>query len=331
MRNRRGKRVDLARREQRVAALEARFLENEVLSAAARAFVDALTAQQRVQNSSELTRLAEETHRVVSERIAAGRVSPIEGTRSTVVLESARLEEARARRELRSARVRLASFWGGAASDVDAVEGTFEPPPPAPPEAPTAVDHPEIALTTAEIEARDADLVLQKAASAPDLTVSGGVRYLREYGAVAVLGGVSIELPVSDRNQGAVAAAAARVRQATLRRTAVEKRIDAELEQARIALETCRAEAGKLMELALPSAKDALAGLEEGYRQGKFDYLSVLDAQRTYIEIRARHIAAIAEALGAAVELEKLSGRAGKSGAFAFLQPGRGGLNAGEK
>ncbi len=58
----------------------------------------------------------------------------------------------------------------------------------------------------------------------------------------------------------------------------------------------------------LPQAGKALDQTREGYRLGKFEYLDLLDAQRTLAEARIGHAAAVAELNEAATTLEELSG-----------------------
>lgn len=56
-------------------------------------------------------------------------------------------------------------------------------------------------------------------------------------------------------------------------------------------------------------AKRVFKGLSEGYRQGKFRYLDVLDAQRTLFDAQAKYIEALANYHEASVEVERLIGQ----------------------
>jgi cobalt-zinc-cadmium efflux system outer membrane protein len=59
----------------------------------------------------------------------------------------------------------------------------------------------------------------------------------------------------------------------------------------------------------LPAAKRVFEGLSEGYRQGKFRYLDVLDAQRTLFKAQATYIEALANYHETSVEIERLIGQ----------------------
>ena len=50
----------------------------------------------------------------------------------------------------------------------------------------------------------------------------------------------------------------------------------------------------------------AISAIEEGYRLGKYAYSSVLDAQRTHVQLRRRYIEAVASGLQATVEINRL-------------------------
>ena len=58
----------------------------------------------------------------------------------------------------------------------------------------------------------------------------------------------------------------------------------------------------------VPIAEQAHAGTQEGYRQGKFGYLEVLDTQDTIIAMQARLLDAQARTHRAAAILESLIG-----------------------
>ena len=60
----------------------------------------------------------------------------------------------------------------------------------------------------------------------------------------------------------------------------------------------------------LPGAQRIFDSAREGYRQGKFGYLDVLDAQRTLFEAKARHLDALERYHQTAVEVERLVGQA---------------------
>ena len=99
-----------------------------------------------------------------------------------------------------------------------------------------------------------------------------------------------------------------RLDQTRARRRAEENRLRAALSQSRQAFEDARQTAISLEQSILPAAWSAFETVQEGYRQGKIDYLDVLDAQRTWFELKGSQIEAVAAGLLAAVDIQRLTG-----------------------
>jgi cobalt-zinc-cadmium efflux system outer membrane protein len=57
----------------------------------------------------------------------------------------------------------------------------------------------------------------------------------------------------------------------------------------------------------LPGAETAFKAAQKGYRLGKFDYLEVLDAQRTLFSSRTRYIQALARYHRSVADVERLT------------------------
>jgi len=301
-------RVQAAESRKGVAGVELEVRKNRLLTDASQAFADVLVAQQLLENQRELRRLSEEARSIVGERVTAGKVSPVEETRAVGALAAARLEEEKQGLELVAAKDRLAALWGGTHEDIDSLQGAFEIPPMTSGVADSCLENnPELRLALVISDSRRATLELERAYRKPDLTVSAGFRYLNLEDVPSWAGGVTIPIPVFDKNQGAIAEARIRLNQSQFEQQAVARRLRASLLQARNAHSIALREATALTQAALPAAKDAVSALEEGYRLGKFDYLNVLDAQRTYAELQRRYIQAIASGLKAAIEIDRLA------------------------
>ncbi len=308
MGGKRGLRIRAAEREVEVASQELEVTKVELISATSQAFADVLAEQERVANQQELSRLSQQSYSIVVERVAAGKVSPVEQTRAAVALASAQLEEEKHRRALVAAKDRLAALWGGSHGDIDAVQGNFEIPP-ASSDVPESCiqNNPDMKLAAAAADSRDAVLALELANRKPDLTFSAGFRRLNLDNHQVWVAGVSIPIPIFDRRQGAIAEARTRLDQSRTEAKAVEWRLRAALTQARNDHATALLEARTLTTSALPAAKEAAAAVEEGYRLGKFEFLNVLDAQRTYAELQGRYIEAVSSGLRAAIEIGRLA------------------------
>jgi cobalt-zinc-cadmium efflux system outer membrane protein len=89
------------------------------------------------------------------------------------------------------------------------------------------------------------------------------------------------------------------------------------------ALSTAVSEIDALKATVIPGAQSAFDAASEGYRQGKFGYLDVLDAQRTLFEARGQYISALATYHKAVADMERAIGRL-PDGAGQLPDPKRG-------
>jgi outer membrane protein, heavy metal efflux system len=318
-------RVLAAQSEQQLAAQALLVQKANLLSTAANAFVEVLSAQERVANRQELYVLAETTHSAVVARVAAGRASPIEESRSIVILESVNLEKEKAKKNLQAMKDKLASLWMGSAADFESVEAPFQIP------AQMGLllketdlsRSPEVEQAQLAVKSREASLTAELAARKPDITVGGGYRYLNQYGDSAWVAGITIPLPFFDKRQGAIAEAQQRAEKARHEKRALENTFRSRLAQLHQQVEIALEEAQHLSATILPAALTALERLEEGYRLGKFDFFPVLDAERTYFELKGRHIDAIANLLTLTIEIQGLTGKITDPLALDFLVPSK--------
>jgi cobalt-zinc-cadmium efflux system outer membrane protein len=301
-------RVRAAQKEASVAASQLEVKKNELIAETSQAFADVLAEQERLANLKELTKLAQQSYAIVVERVAAGKVSPVEETRASVELASARLEEEKHARVLVAVQDGLAALWGGTHQDIDTVQGSFDIPPVVS-ELPEGClqNNPDMKLAAAAVDSRNATLGLELANRTPDITLSAGFRRLDLDKQDVWVAGVSIPLPLFDKRQGAIAEARTRLDQSRSEQQAAARRLRASWTQATHAHEIALLEAKTLAENALPAAREAAAAIEEGYRLGKFDLVNVLDSQRTNAEFRGKYIEAVASGMKAAIEIERLT------------------------
>ncbi|MCA1765339.1 MAG: TolC family protein, partial [Desulfobulbaceae bacterium] len=200
--------------EKTLAEWDYRSRKLDVLAATAKAFVEVLIAQEEVATNDELLKLAEQTAAAVGEKVAAGKVSPVEELRARIELAAARTEAAKAGRELKAAGRRLAGFWGGDRAGFARAIGQLGEIPALPEEESLKrflSANPDLARWQAEIERSEAALALARSEAVPDLTLSAGFRNFQESDDNAFVAGVSLPIPFFNRNQGGVSEARARL------------------------------------------------------------------------------------------------------------------------
>jgi cobalt-zinc-cadmium efflux system outer membrane protein len=315
-------------RDQAASALDAR--RADIRAATVTAFFEVLTAQERLRLAQDSVGLAQAGTRAAQNRVAAGKVSPLEETRARVAEAGIRVELLQAEGTLRSARQQLAALWGNPAPRFTQVDGAVDQLPGMASEAQLQgrlADAPVVRQARLEVERRRALSDLEQARRIPDVTVSLGVKRVPssegDTGDTGggrrnqVVVGLSIPLPIFDSNRGNVAEALSREEKARDELAAAELQLGADVAQATERLRSASATAQTLQRDALPGAETAYKAATKGFELGKFSFLEALDAQRTLFQVRAQYLLSLADAHRAAGELDRLLGRQGDDTALA--------------
>ena len=306
-------------RDQAASALAGR--RAEIRAATVTAFFDVLTAQERLRLAQDSVGLAQTATRAATNRVAAGKVSPLEETRARVAEAGMRVELLQAEGTLRSARQQLAALWGNPDPRFTQVEGAIDQLPAMVPAQDLGVRlaaAPVVVQARLEVERRKALSDLEQAKRIPDVTVSLGAKRVPASDGEAggsrrnqVVVGLSVPLPIFDTNRGNVAEALSREEKARDDLAAAELQLGTEVAQATERLRSARATAQTLQHDALPGAETAYKAATKGFELGKFSFLEALDAQRTLFQVRAQYLLALADAHRAAGELDRLLGNEG--------------------
>nr|WP_236692144.1 TolC family protein [Pseudomonas fildesensis] len=307
----RGARIDVATRAQDAAALTLEQRRNVLRADVIDGYYGALRAQERLDLAQRSLALAERGLVVANGRVTAGKSSPVEATRAQVQLSEIRLEFNRAQMGLTDAYRRLAASTGNATPDFQAVATQPQSTPPLPPTAQllARLEHTtELRLAELQILQNEASVGLEKAQRIPDLDVSIGSQYDASLRERVNLVGVSMPIPLFNRNQGNVLSATRRADQARDLRNATELRLRTETRQALDLWQTANTEVRAFNQQILPAAQSAVDSATRGFEMGKFNFLDVLDAQRTLIAARTQYLTATAQATDAWVRIERIYG-----------------------
>lgn len=305
-------------REQAQAQLSE--LQATVRANVAAAYFDVLTAQERLVLARDSAALAKSSTDTVSKRVAAGKVSPVEESKARVAEAGVRVELAQAASEQRNALSRLFALLGRIDAPYTVLEGKAENLPSVPSLAdlqPLISSAPGVVLARIEVDRRKALTALEQSKRVPDVTVSVGMQRSNETQRNVLLFGVSVPLPVFDRNQGNLLEALKLEDKARDELQAASVRLHSEVAQAQERLSTITAEVQSLQQDVLPGAKSAYDAATIGFENGKFNFLEVLDAQRTYFTAKSQYLKALGEAHRAAADIDRLLGASMVSGLIA--------------
>ncbi|MBF6990396.1 TolC family protein [Cupriavidus sp. IK-TO18] len=307
----RAARIGVAERGRELAQAELGGVRAELRAAVIARFFGVLVAQERVKLAEGSVGIASRAAQAASRRVAAGKVAPLEATRAQVEQANAELELAEATGALQSARQLLAALWGNAAPRFAQAQGDLDalPSRPAPAALETALeDSPLLAASRLSAERSRAEAAVARSRQYPDVTVSLGAKRDNEANRNMAVLGVAIPLPLFDRNQGNLYAALRRADRAQDVHAANRIRLANELQQASTQLSVSRAAAQTLQGSVLPAAEQAYAAASRGFAAGKFNFLDVLDAQRTLFQARIRYLDVLARTYDAAASIDRILG-----------------------
>ncbi len=308
----RAKRTRAAVLEGDLAAWDYEIRRLEVFTEVVQAYTATVAAQERVRLNKELIKVAEEFLQSIEQRVKAGKISPAQMSRARVELANTRIELNRSLAELETARQRLAATWGSVSPQFEWAEGQLDTiiPLPALENLLRFVDqNPHVARWAIAMQQREASLALARANRIPDPMVSGGLRYLKEASSNALVAGVSIPLPLFDRNQGNIQEARYRLLQAQYQRQATIVQVQKRLKALYNSLAAALKEVRSLQSVVLPEAENAFRIIQQGYLMGKFDFLDVLDAQRTLFRVREQYLTALRNYHQMVAEMEMIIGQ----------------------
>ena len=285
----------------------------EIAAVTVAAFVDVLAAQRRVVQAKESLAFAEKFAPAAQKRLDAGRGSPVEVTRAQAATATAAMNVQVQQGQLAVARKRLSAQWGSitphfssAVGDLDQVRGL--------PSLAAAVQrlqgNPQLARKNADLTNREAKLALEQAKARPDLTVSGGLRQFSDTGDAAIVLGFSIPWPRINRNQGAIEEAHAQLDKVSAQHSATRAQLNAALAVAYEEMENARSQITTYRESLLPQTEKGSQLTNEGYENGRFSYLEVLDAQRSLFDARQQYVEALIRYHKAVAEIEGITGQA---------------------
>ncbi|QSA99023.1 TolC family protein [Methylococcus sp. EFPC2] len=307
----RAARIEAAQQTQELAGWDYETVRIAVATQVAQAFTEVLGAQARLDLARQTTELADQVATTVGNQVKVGEVSPVEETRTRVALATVRTDLTRAERELEAARRRLASFWSSVVPRFAKARGELESLSPIPSLERLQVrihQNPELARWTTELAQRQALVDLEKTQAIPDVTATVGTSYYRQNNDYVLLAGVSVPLPVFNRNQGGILEAERRRGKAEDERRAAEVRVGTALNTAYQALAAAYAEAETYKTSILSGAESAFEAVRKGYRFGEFALLDVLDTQRTLFTARAQYLRALTAYHQGVAEVERLIG-----------------------
>ncbi len=299
----------VAAREVDQATLELLSERYAVVGSVRAAFYEAYTLQQRADILDQLVRLADEAVANGKTLLEAKQLARLDYLQLEVEQERFRAELQSVKRELPGAYRRLAAVAGNQAAIPNGVTGTFVGLPGYDPDAvreAVLAFHPQVRSARVGVERAQAAVKRAEAEPIPNVAVYGGfIRQFenRSYDAAA---GLSMSVPVWNRNQGNIRTAKAELGMAIQAVGQTENELAARVATAYQSYAAARERAEAYRLKLIPRAEEAYKLSLDAFKGGQFEYLKVIQAQRAIAEARLEYNRSVGEAWRAAAELSGL-------------------------
>jgi outer membrane protein, heavy metal efflux system len=275
------------------------------------AFYDAFALQERAKILGELVRINEDSVDRLKPGVEKGQASKLDLLQLEIERERTRAEAKAVERELPAALYRLAAIVGVRELPNTPLTASFEGPLPDY-DAVRTRDlvlgvHPQ--LTAARVGIERAQFALQRAQAEPkpNVTVSTGYTRQNQNRSNDWLLGVSVPLPVWNKNQGGIRAATADLQMARLEVGRVENELAERVASAFRTYATAKQRADWYRDNILGRAEEALEIISKARVAGQFNVLQVLQAQKALADARLEYNRSLGEAWKAASELSGLT------------------------
>jgi len=304
-------RAGLARALATLSQARQEELERTSEAATAERFCDAWALQERLTRLRQAEQVADRAVEAAGERLKAGAAPPFERTRAVAFRSLREIERRRAEAELEVARRGLALQWGDDAASFDSLLLPEPAPPALPPleELHSRLDsHPLRRRAAAESAAESWRVREARAARVPDLLLGAGLRHLAEAPGTGLALGLSVPLPLWNRQRGAVAGATAEHAAAAARERQAVLEVRAELESAYGRYRAAVSAWEGIRDHVRPATEEALRLITGGYRSGRLGYLEIQEGQRSLLEADFLLIEASADIWRTRKALERLVG-----------------------
>jgi len=308
----RSKRVALAETEIVSSKDNYELLKLDIIASVKTTFLSLYKVQLQIEQQSKFVKLNEEINLTISERVKAGRTSPAEESKVKVTLTNSKIELARLQRYFSSIQTQLNSQMGISGKNLIPITNLFESvlaPPTKQEIMGSTEDIPSIKLLQNEVNVRQAKLELEKSIAIPNLTINGGVRYLNELNTNSFVAGVSIPIPIFNNNQGNIKTSEERLHQMNAIKKAQKLDVIAQLNTAYNNLLSAYHNSLQLKNIIIQEADNAYQITKQGYLQGRFAFIDMLDAQRTLFETQTQYLFEISDYYDSLIEIEKITGK----------------------
>jgi len=322
----RGRRIDLARAELEAAEAEVADRERRLAGEVRLAYVEALAAARELEVTQSLNTVDVETARIVEVRMNEGDAAPLELNLLRAEVDRLRARRALVEGRLQAAVLKLKQLAGIPADEPlrlrEALASPLLPEPPASLDAAVEIalrTRPDLKFARLAEEVAQAGYRLARAEAAPQVTAftrygqtssafdETPIGFLQDRDKLFSFG-VSITLPVFNRNQGAKAEAQLAIAQAQRRREFAESVVRAEVASAYRRYEAAHASFQTYEHGVIARSAQNVRTMRAAYEAGAFRISELLAEQRRLIDSQREMTEALTERYRAMADMQAALG-----------------------
>lgn len=304
-------RINAAEAEELAAKIDLEISVRDVYAKVVKRFIDAAAAQEAFELAEKQLQIAKNVLNTVAAKLEAGKVSAVQHYKSNAVLAAAELEYKRAKRAFNNAKQNLSFLWGQCTADFDSVSyPLFETFTPKPLSDLCLALGCNLEILKGEYEAWAAfqRIELEKARAVPDVILSAGVDHSNHFKSAALGFSLTVPIPVFDRNQGNIGKAECELSQIQFLQEQFKTELEEELVLTYELMLNAYEQLVAYRDMIIGLSHKTFDDLHSGFEEGKFEYLEVLDAQRSLFESQAAYISFLNQYHSCRAEIERILG-----------------------
>ncbi len=309
----RGKRIAVAREEQKSAEIDITVLIRQIRRRTRDAFYLSLSARDQTAQAKKALDLSTRIRDLAQQRFEAGDVAQLEVLQAEVELARSNADYETTAQAQRAADVALAALLNRSFESALPLQGQLEDIPPAP-TLKAVTDQAmqtsgDLLKTTQDLRTEERRLELAKAQRIPnvDLTAGSDFNSPPDF-RVGAKGGISATLPLFYHGQGEIALSTARLDLLRLTLASQRTTVSAQVAAAYFDYTAKAHQVQQYHDRVLPESLRLEEMAEDSYQSGKTNLLTLLDAQRRLNDIRKTYLDALFAAQSSFATLEEAVG-----------------------
>ncbi len=305
-------RVKAAEKEKKVIEMDLQTTIADITAKVKKSFFNVLTKQEELKFAEETLEIAKSLMSISSQRFEIGDIARIDVLKAEIELSNAKMRVQNAERKYLNSAKMLQTVMG--VPDID-LNNLF---PISTADTPSLNldnlnnlllnNHPALKARKKVVDLSVIKITEAKRMAIPDINATIGYKRLSATDINTIQAGIAFPLPIFNRNQGKIIEARALSHKAKDDVEVVRNQLLLQLSNAFSLYTSTREQVRFFTNTIIPQAEESLKIARQGYKQGEFDYLEVLDAQRTLANTRISYLKILNELFSSITDIEKFVG-----------------------